>query len=210
MQPALGWRAWRGAAPGRGWQELCAVPTPGCDLLTTCAPGWLQQGLPLSPEDLLPFNPLFQDEILIAGASVQPGQHGEGMGERRPSAGGHRPQCWPPLSSCCLQCLVPPIPGCPALFTPVGRTSVFPAGGPCQPRGRARSFQLCRSRGFGSSGSCPGAGKAQSLMCPPRLQLGLLEDVPGAIPAARMLFPSSWSPAACLLACRGTGGVTDP
>lgn len=65
--------------PREGLAGALCCAHPGCDLLTECVLGWPQQGLPLSPEDLLPFNPLFQDEILIVGASAWPGHHSEGM-----------------------------------------------------------------------------------------------------------------------------------
>lgn len=181
MQPAFlsGWRAQRGAPLGKGWQELCAVPTPGCDPLTACVPGWPQQGLPLSPEDLLPFNPLFQDEILIAGASVQPGHHSEGMR-------GEEAECWPLLSpalaTSVLSLPLMPRPTHPTLPCPVlssGKNIRVHIHVLCQPRGRARGFHLCRSRGFGSAGSCPGAGRAQSRCIPHIYSSGCWKTFPG-------------------------------
>lgn len=142
MQAAFpwGWGVWGGA--GKGWQGLCAVPTPGCGPLTAC--GRCRGCLSLSTEDLLPFNPLFQDEMLIVGASVQPGRRRQGLRERRLSWGSLSPGlghlC--PLSASRALSHHPGLP-CPVLssgenipvpvlvlFTPVGRTSLsLPATG---------------------------------------------------------------------------------
>lgn len=124
-------------------------------------------------------------------------------GHHCPITGHLCPQRWPSLSSSCLQCLVPPIPRCPALFTPVGRTSMStsmpPAShgaepevstcadpgaldpqGPAlvleEPRADASPTFTARAAGTHSRGH-PGCQDAfPELLEPCRLSLGVLRD----------------------------------
>lgn len=203
------------STPGEGLAGALCCAHSGCDLLTACASGCLQQGLPLSPEDLLPFNPLFQDEILSARASVQPGHHSEGMQ-------GEGPDCWwslSPVLAVAVPTVVISVPStghrCPlavsnalshpsraALPCPVFSSGEsIPAHSQCPlpATGQSKKFSPLQIQRLWIRRVLPWCWKSPELMCPSRLQLGLLADIPGPsrLPgcisrAPEALPPVSW------------------
>lgn len=62
---------------------------------------------------------------------------------------------------------------------------------PLPATGQSKTFPPVQIQRLWIRGVLPWCWKSPELMCPPRLQLGLVEGIPGAIPAVRMLFPSS-------------------